>query len=124
MAIMTMQHALDEVETIMLEKLRLSKDFSFPRMYVRATYDMMRDQIITSFCTEVGSQTIENVTLTVSYPATWWDHFKYSCFPRWAKKRWPPAIKVVEQRYDVKAVYPNIAFPEDEHYITVIKRYN
>ena len=62
---------------------------------------------------EVDCRTTD-VSFEVDYTvfASWWQHFKYSVFPRWLKKRYPPILehrtktrskKVTFKRY---ATYP------------------
>jgi hypothetical protein len=45
-------------------------------------------------------------TETVSYPATWWEHFKHRWFPRWALKRWPVQLRTV--KVDAFALFPEL----------------
>lgn len=45
---------------------------------------------------------------TISWPRTWWEHFKQDCFPIWAKVRWP--VQFEERHYwevlDTKSAAP------------------
>ncbi len=46
----------------------------------------------------------EHESLTVDWPATWWDHLRYSKFPAWINKRWPP--RMIVRKMVARALYP------------------
>jgi hypothetical protein len=43
-----------------------------------------------------------------TYPATWWEHFKQDCFPKWLLRRYPPKMKTKRISYDAYALFPEI----------------
>ena len=53
----------------------------------------------------------KEVTLTVSVPKSWWEHFKKDCFPDWLLRTWPAKFKTVSVKDTVRflAVYPKLA---------------
>lgn len=55
----------------------------------------MADDMVLQLVTRVTSQKFkeETITLDVSYPATWWDHFKQRWFPSSWQRRWPVRMK-------------------------------
>lgn len=44
---------------------------------------------------------------TYDIPASWWDHFKRDCFPKWLLKRFP--AKTISKTIDIKTIYPFLA---------------
>jgi len=46
----------------------------------------------------------ETVTLSVNFPATWWEAFKKRFFPAWALRRWPVQMATVEQEHRFRTV--------------------
>jgi hypothetical protein len=46
----------------------------------------------------------EKVTLSVSYPASWWEHFKQQWFPAWALRRWPVKEAKVERMHQFRTM--------------------
>ena len=58
--------------------------------------------------------------IEIKTPATWWDHFKESCFPEFAKNRWPVRYKT--QTITTRAVYPKLSFPHEPHAIHIVRR--
>jgi hypothetical protein len=41
------------------------------------------DELVYQLTAAVATRTVEKT------PASWWQHFKQDCFPKWALKRWP-----------------------------------
>lgn len=58
-------------------------------------------------------------SVTVSYPADWWQHFKQRFFPRWALKRWP--VLKVHETYSARVLCPDLKISRRDgtHYATV-----
>lgn len=52
----------------------------------------------------LGRRIIEDkeVTLHVSYPKNWFEHFKEEKFPNWLKKRFPVKYKTVKETKTVR----------------------
>lgn len=51
----------------------------------------------------------EIIVATVDYPATWWQHFKQSCFPKCLERRFPVRMTRVEKRVNVTKF---VAYPQ------------
>ncbi len=54
------------------------------------------------------------------YPKTWWDHFKESNFPYWAKRRWPVEYETIE--FEIRECYPLLKWPETDKKIFFINK--
>lgn len=44
--------------------------------------------------------------IKVSYPSTWWQHFKQRWFPKWVLKKWP--VKLTIKIMEAQHYYPNL----------------
>jgi hypothetical protein len=55
----------------------------------------------------VYQEQIGNYRHTVSYPATWWQHFKQDCFPKWLLERFPVQYNSNSVLLDVQTMYPD-----------------
>ena len=53
----------------------------------------------------------------IKYPCNWWEAVKERWLPRWAKACFPVQYTI----YDLKAIYPKVALPEQEHYVVAIR---
>lgn len=53
---------------------------------------------------------------TVTWPATWWQHFKDRWYPRWLKERFP--VKRSKRHVHIDALYPWITSPTGKPAIT------
>ena len=54
----------------------------------------------------------EQVALSVSYPSTWWQHFKQRWFPKWALAKWPVRKTEVTRthRFKTLALLPEFKY--------------
>ena len=77
----------------------------------------MFDTIVLTVVQEVYGREIDRIEC--KWPANWWHAFKDRWFPEWAKKRWP--VRWHKCSLTAKELYPRIAMPEREHYITLHK---
>lgn len=70
------------------------------------------DALLNIFTQEVYDETAE---LVVSYPATWWDHFKQRFFSVKMLKRWPVKYQTTTKRakFNVQAHYPTMDLCQD-----------
>jgi len=57
--------------------------------------------------------------IDVKYPKDWWQAFKEHWFPKWLLKRYP--VQYHEEHYDVRAFYPKVSLPQEQHYVRIIK---
>jgi len=96
------------VKTVQLEKIKLecARVVSDHLLGVKARVDLMHE-IPNHFRVSVkghlwGDKHPDKV---VRYPASWWDHFKFSKFPEWAKRRWPP--KFTYEKFSFNTLYPD-----------------
>ena len=59
----------------------------------------------------------------VSYPAGWWQAFKFRWFPGWLEKVWPVEYETVVM--DAKILYPKLRsrlnLPDEPHVLHVVK---
>lgn len=53
-------------------------------------------------------------TESVSYPATWWEHFKHRFAPAWFLKRWP--VRLTTWEVDAYALFPELG-PVRQRYL-------
>lgn len=63
------------------------------------------------------------VEFVCRYPKTWWQAFKQRFFPLWALKKWPVKLITIKEThcFNVSALYPQLAFPKEQHTIQVMK---
>lgn len=66
------------------------------------------NQLVYRMTAEIYGHNIEPVT--VSYPATWWQHFKERHFPKFLLKRFP--VQMQDVKVGATAFYPNIPTTE------------
>jgi hypothetical protein len=63
----------------------------------------------------------ELATQIVSYPAGWWQAFKFRWFPGWLENIWPVEYEVVV--IEASALYPKLrhklSLPEEEHVLHI-----
>jgi len=57
-------------------------------------------------------------TQAARYPKDWKEAVKERFFPEWALKRWP--VRYTVKVFDVRVVYPMIALPREQHYISTV----
>lgn len=69
----------------------------------------LRQDIMGRIADEIGAE----------YPSDWWQAAKERWFPRWAKKRWP--VRKTTIKLTARELYPRVAMPEQEHYISLKK---
>lgn len=90
-------HEAHGVEPAFVPQMQLSSE----RLFEEMIYHIER---------HVWAEDVGNIA--ISYPATWWDHFKARFFPRWALERWPVRWRS-EERF-ITAYYPTFAPPEND----------
>lgn len=63
-------------------------------------------------------------TISVNYPADWWQHFKLRWFPKWLTRKYPVEYKTVS--YDIKALYSTLkpSLPEYRSNVIFLRRLN
>lgn len=49
---------------------------------------------------------------TLSFPATWFDHFKQDCFPSWLLRKFPAKFKT--KNIEIRECYPALKLPNAE----------
>jgi hypothetical protein len=54
----------------------------------------------------------ETASKDVFYPATWWNHFKLQCFPKWLLRKFPCKMKAQTVTVLAKIFYDKIRIPE------------
>ena len=62
-------------------------------------------------------------THSILYPATWWQGFKETYFPRWLKRRFHVLYTI--EHFDVSVIYPDLhkkIIPGREHRLKVTRR--
>ncbi len=83
-------------------ELRMRKDEAINEMVVHLVTQIIRK-----------CQHNEVAKLSVSVPATWWQHFKHDHFRGWLLKRFPVRYIIVEKMYSVDLEL--VALPDYEH---------
>jgi len=118
-----------KVKEVVLEKLMCSVTRTIP-FCVMANSQLKAREIprtiegmILDLSTYVASDDLDKAEYEVSYPATWWQHFKKEVFPRRLVKRWPVVWKKHKIKYNLKATYPdfNHAFPLGERRLKLLR---
>jgi len=71
----------------------------------------MKLQLREEIWTERLQDTAHELKFEVSYPATWWQHFKQMHFPKWLLKRFKIQWKTVSQIQKIQFIR-SAAFPE------------
>ena len=56
----------------------------------------------------------KGMTVTIEYPADWWQAFKKRWFPGWALERWPVLLQC--HKVETHRVCPHLAVPPDAGY--------
>ena len=93
----------DEMETAILEKIKYAMQISFPHWHMQGSLSkkldyasVVIDHAVYQFETFFwGKQekreetTSEAKTANISWPSTWWEHWKEQHAPKWFKERWP-----------------------------------
>lgn len=98
------------IESIYLEPFRVCVQnhvsrslLNYSNLEAKSMIDSVSQDMVLRLEANIASQKVG----VLRVPATWWEHFKDTKFPAWAKKRWP--IKWTE--YQARVLYPNIALP-------------
>jgi len=112
-----------QIETIKLEVTKMCTKHIINTRYlphkvkVGAYLDRLsRDLIITAECS-IASQRLD--AFTVKYPENWIEAIKERWAPRWLLNKYP--IKYHQKIYEVKAYYPKLAIPDEQHYVLLHK---
>ena len=69
--------------------------------HVRCTtyFDHMLDGIVLQLKKAVHGTEMERETVsTVQVPASWWQHWKRDCAPRWFRRRFPVKTRTIETK--------------------------
>lgn len=61
-----------------------------------------------------------NREVTIKYPEDWWQAVKEHFAPNWFLRRFP--IKYVKEVIQAKEFYPDVKFPDKEHFIQVLRK--
>ncbi len=80
-----------------------------------AYFDIMADDMVMVMKRVVYAHKMEEGA--ISYPTTWWDHFKQRWFPAWLKKLYP--VRMTTKDFKVYRTYPDKVFPKERSYINV-----
>ena len=108
---------------LVLERLRMQASTHLGLFALgRLTLQQMDDQLgglVFKLATEVlATKTLGKRTYTFEHPASWWQHFKHTCAPRWFQRRWPPRMNTTQIVVDFAEyrAYPgaNITPPPDQ----------
>lgn len=77
----------------------------------------LADHIVLNIKRELYAQHPGPGVVSVTYPKTWWQHFKLRWFPKWLLRRYPVIYNV--RKVDIQVVYPtlNIAWPQKQHIV-------
>jgi len=82
-------------------------------------------EITTELMAEKLQDTHVKLEVAIDYPASWWQHFKEDCFPKWLKNKFPVQNKrkFDSRSYDFKrfATYPKLikSFPGDQNIVVI-----
>ena len=102
----------DERESIILKKVKYAIGFSIEKEMIDDMMSADLELLIEKRCKALSfslraslfSQHLGSVSVT--YPADWWQHFKQRWFPRWLKKRCP--VKETVVTHNINALYPKL----------------
>lgn len=132
-----------EVKHHILEKTRHRSTFDIPEQCLEMGWERMYDEIGERirfhFESVVADQILDSPILEVTSYKTWWDAFKGECiqwrFLRWCDNKLPKILSkrissyllkrfkfettTIRKTFHVKAVYPNLSLPKEQHHIIV-----
>ena len=114
---MTIPETSQDYRQVILRKLKIlqSKLISKQNFEIELDWDPilngMKLQLREEIWTERLQDTTHELKFEVSYPATWWQHFKHAYFSKWLLKRFKIQWKVVSQTQKIQFIR-SAAFPE------------
>jgi hypothetical protein len=91
--------------------------------------DPMLNAKIVQIVRRIASEKLEEIeieaTVTVDYPATWWQHFKHRWYPEWLQKRFPvryiSKTETKRTKAEARAFYPQVSLPEHAHHVSLVR---
>ena len=108
------------VKDIVLERLAYGARYSMPRalaqsLDIEQVADVVTSNFDYSLRAAIYAQRLDEQR--VSWPADWWEAFKYRFFPQWALRRWPVREEMRVMR--LFAWYPEKLIPNERHQFLV-----
>lgn len=110
-------------ESITLEKMnytvsrRISRqEMNIANINLEGYMDHVSRDLVINLTAAIASKDLPGV----KFPSDWKESFKERWFPEWLLKKYP--VKYTE--YTAKALYPDIAIPEHQVYVHIVKMDN
>lgn len=98
------------LDLLVCEKRFALGEFAYQNLKVKRIKDYARSELIYSLHTLIPSENLkeETHTVTVEYPASWWQMFKERYFPTWLKMKCPIKYKTKAETVTFRAynLYP------------------
>lgn len=111
-----------KVRRVDLECTRYAMHYQFPFGAYKITTEQARDAA-RHLAVRLEAQLLSKKmrTVEVSYPATWWDHFKHEVVSKWPAWMQRPFVapKFTTRTVEAREFYPDISIPEKAHFVTV-----
>lgn len=107
-----------QIETVFLEKIKYQLSFKLPNIYIFKEENLEQlGRIADDACYRIVASIANQKIKEVSYPANWLEAFKERWLPKFLLKKYP--VKYTKWNFSV--LYPEIKFPEHQHYIRMEK---
>lgn len=109
------------IDRITLEITKLQSRFAIDMgglsrsIDIRSWQDEIAHRMIVDIKARCASKKFDS--RVVSYPATWWQHFKRAWFPKWALRKWPVELESVS--FEASAYYPSIQIPDHAAFVEI-----
>ena len=117
---MALPETSQDYRQVILRKLEFCKDQLFSKreienLKIDFDWDYILNGMKLELREEIWAERLQNTAhelkFEVSYPATWWQHFKQMHFPKWLLKRFKIQWKTVSQIQKIQFIR-SAAFPE------------
>ena len=104
---------LKELESFVLERTKFAIARRFSGSFLEdikytTVIDHEIEGIILRLEKSILSHKLEKVVRTVHQPKTWWDHFKFDCFPLWLYEKFPPKFTIKKITFDWRVIFPRL----------------
>lgn len=109
MRVSTIDLAVEQLAAgIAIDQTLFEKEIAGSKSEVSHYIDYLRHQIVLHFRKGIATETLD--TITMSRPASWWQHFKRDVMPRQFTDLFP--VRYETETHSVKAYYPKVSIPD------------
>lgn len=87
-------------EELSLEKFKVASQMQVSQTFLQSleltrTDGFLTNDLLVRLTGSILGRRVMTNTEQIPIPATWWDHFKHSLFPRWLQRRFPAHMNMV-----------------------------